>query len=62
MHLGIKVYLAVLFRGLYYRNLLLLDGPFCHKATAFYRVSIEVLFRLLRGFKGEIVDINSRYK
>jgi len=52
-YLGIRAYLAVLPRGLYYRNLLLLEGPFCLYATAFYKVSVEFLFRLSRDFKGE---------
>ena len=62
MHLGIRAYSAVLLRGLYYRNLLLLEGPFYLKATAFHRVSVEFLFGSSRGFKGGIVDINKRYK
>ena len=60
MHLGIKAYLAVLPRGLYYCNLLLLKGPFYLKATAFYKLSIEFLFRSSRDFKEEIVDINKQ--
>ena len=51
-HLGIKAYLAVLPRGLYYRNLLLLEGPFCLSATAFYKVFMEFPFRSLQDFKG----------
>ena len=47
VYLGIRAYSAVLPRGLYYRNLLLLEGPFCLYVTAFYKVSIEFLFRLL---------------
>ena len=47
VYLGIRAYLAVLPRGLYYRNLLLLKGPFYLSAMAFYKVSIEFLFRLL---------------
>ena len=59
MHLGIRAYLAILPKGLYYCNLLLLEEPFCLYITAFYKVSIEFLFRLLRDFfKGGIVDIN----
>jgi len=42
-YLGVRAYLAVLPRGLYYYNLLLLEGPFYLKVTAFYRVSIEFL-------------------
>ena len=51
MHLGIRAYLAVLPRGLYYCNLLLLEGPSCLSATAFYKVFIEFLFRSLQDFK-----------
>ena len=46
VHLGIRAYLAVLPRGLYYRNLLLSEGPSCLCATAFHKVSIEFPFRL----------------
>jgi len=62
VHLSIRARLAVLPRGLYYCNLLLLEGPFYLKVTAFYRVSVGFLFRLLQGFKKEIVNINKRYK
>ena len=41
VHLGIRARLAVLPRGLYYRNLLLSEGPSCLCATAFYKVSVE---------------------
>jgi len=61
-HLGIGVYLAVLPKGLYCYNLLLLKGPSCLKATAFYKVFIEFLFVLLQRFKGGIMDINKRCK
>ena len=47
VYLGIRAYLAVLPRGLYYRNLSLLEGPSYLYATAFYKVSVEFLFRLL---------------
>ena len=53
VHLGIRAYLAILPRGLYYCNLLLLEGPFYLSATAFYKVFMEFLFRLSRDFKGE---------
>ena len=53
VHLGIRAYLAILPKGLYYYNLLLLEGPFYLSATAFYKVFMEFLFRLLRDFKGE---------
>jgi hypothetical protein len=51
VHLGIRAYSAVLPRGLYYRNLLLLEGPSCLYATAFHKVSVEFPFRLSRDFK-----------
>jgi len=51
-YLGIKARSAVLPRGLYYRNLSLLEGPFCLYITAFYKVSVEFPFRLSRDFKG----------
>ena len=47
VHLGIKARLAILPRGLYYRNLSLLEGPFCLSAMAFYKVFVGFLFRLL---------------
>ena len=50
-HLSIRAYSAVLPRGLYCHNLLLLEGPFCLYATAFYKVSVEFPFRLSRDFK-----------
>jgi len=49
-HLGIRAHSAVLPRGLYCRNLLLLEGPSCLSATAFYKVFVEFLFRLSRDF------------
>jgi len=52
-HLGIRASLAILPRGLYYYNLLLLEGPSCLYAMAFYKVSVEFPFRSLRDFKGE---------
>ena len=52
VHLGVRAYLAILPRGLYYCNLLLLEGPSCFSAMAFYKVSVEFPFRLLRDFKG----------
>ena len=51
-HLGIRAYSAVLPRGLYYCNLLLLEGPSCLSAMAFYKVFMEFPFRSLRDFKG----------
>jgi hypothetical protein len=53
VYLGIRAYSAVLPRGLYYYNLLLLEGPSYLYATAFHRVSIEFPFRSLRDFKEE---------
>ena len=59
MHLGIRAYLAILPRGLYYYNLLLLEGPSYLYAMAFHKVSVEFPFRLSRDFfKGGMVDIN----
>ena len=59
MHLGIRAYLAILPRGLYYRNLLLLEGPSYLSAMAFYKVFVEFLFRLSRDFlKKKKVGIN----
>jgi hypothetical protein len=52
VHLGIRAYSAVLPRGLYYRNLLLSEGPSCLCAMAFHKVFIEFLFRSSRDFKG----------
>ena len=40
-HLSIRAYSAVLLRGLYYYNLLLLEGPFCLSATAFHKIFME---------------------
>ena len=52
-HLGIRAYSAILPRGLYYCNLSLLEGPSCLYATAFYKVFMEFLFRLLQDFLRE---------
>ena len=49
-HLGIRACSAVLPRGLYCRNLSLLEGPSCLSATAFYKVFVEFLFRSSRDF------------
>ena len=51
VYLGIRAYLAVLPRGLYYYNLLLLKGPSCLYATAFYKVSVEFLLGYREIFK-----------
>ena len=47
VYLGARAYTVVLPRGLRAYNLLLLKGSFYLRATAFYRVSVEFLFRLL---------------
>ena len=52
VYLGVGACSAVLPRGLYYRNLLLLEGPSCLCATAFHKVSVEFPFRSSRDFKG----------
>jgi len=43
VYLGVKARSAVLLRGLYYHNLLLLEGLFCFSATAFHKVFVEFL-------------------
>jgi len=53
VYLGIRAYSAVLPRGLFCCNLLLLGRPSCLSAMAFYKVFVEFLFRLSRDFKGE---------
>ena len=50
VYLGIRAYSAILPRGLYYRNLSILEGPFCLYTTAFHRVSIEFPFGSSRDF------------
>jgi len=57
-YLSIRAYLAILPKGLYYCNLLLLKGPSYLNITAFYKVSMEFLFRLSRDFLERIVGIN----
>jgi hypothetical protein len=52
VYLGIGAYLAVLPRGLFYRNLSLLGRLSCLSAIAFYKVFVEFLFGLSRDFKG----------
>jgi len=47
VYLGVRARLAVLPRGLYCRNLLLLKGPSCLSATAIYKVFVEFPFKLL---------------
>ena len=51
VHLDIRTRLAILPRGLYYRNLLLLEGPFYLYAMAFYKVSVEFLLGYCEIFK-----------
>jgi len=51
-HLGIRARSAILPKGLYYRNLLLSEGPFCLYVTAFHKVSVEFPFGSSRDFKG----------
>jgi len=58
VYLGIRACLAILPRGLYYYNPLLLEGPSCFGVMAFYKVSVEFPFRLLQDFKGEMVGVN----
>jgi len=50
--------MPVLPKGLRIYNLLLLKGPSCLRATAFYKVFIGFLFKLLWDFKRGKVDIN----
>ena len=60
MHLGIRARTAVLLRVLHGRNFSLSEGPSYFYATAFYRESVELPFRLLRGFK--VLREEGRYK
>ena len=53
VYLGARARAAVLLRVLYGRNLSLLEGPSYFSATAFYRESVELLFRSSRSFKKE---------
>ena len=53
VHLGIRARLAILPRGLYCCNLLLLEGPFYLYATAFYKVSVEFPLGCREIFKVE---------
>jgi len=46
-YLGARAYTVVLFKGLYTYNLSLLKRLFYFKAMAFYKMSIEFLFKLL---------------
>jgi len=49
-HLGVGAHSAVLPKGLYCRNLLLLEGPSCLSATAFHKVFVEFLFGSSQDF------------
>jgi len=49
-HLGVRACSAVLPRGLYCCNLLLLEGPSCLSVMAFHKVFMEFPFRLSRDF------------
>ena len=53
VYLGIRAYLAILPKGLYYYNFSLLKGSSCLSATAFYKVFVEFLFRSSRDFLRE---------
>ena len=53
VHLGIGARLAVLPRGLYCYNLLLLEGPSYLCVTAFYKVSVEFPLGYREIFKVE---------
>ena len=53
VYLGVGAYSAILPRGLYCCNLLLLEGPSCLSATAVHKVFIEFPFRSSRDFKEE---------
>ena len=53
VHLGIRALSAILPRGLYYYNLLLLEGPSYHYATAFHKVSVEFPLGYREVFKVE---------
>jgi len=50
VHLGVGAHPAVLPRGLYCRNLSLLEVPLYLITTVFYRVSVGFPFGSLRGF------------
>ena len=47
VYLGVRAYIVILFGALCACNLSLSRLPFCLVATAFYRVSVEFLFKLL---------------
>ena len=47
VYLGARAHSVIMFGHLYIYNLLLLEGPSCLVMTAFYKVSVGFLFRLL---------------
>jgi len=51
INLDARTCIVVLLKGLYTYNLLLSKGPFYLKATVFYKVSIEFVFKLSWDFK-----------
>jgi len=51
IYLNIKAYIAILPKGLYIYNLLLLKVLFYFITTAFYKIFIKFLFRLLQNLK-----------
>jgi len=60
VYLSAGAHIAVLLRGLHACNLLLLKKLFYFRATAFYKMSVEFLFKLLQNFKKRKVDINKQ--
>ena len=63
MYLSARACTAILLRALRARDLSLLEGPSCLRAAAVHKISIEFPFRSSRDFfKGEMVDVNKRYK
>ena len=53
VYLGARARSVILFGHLYIYNLLLLEGPSCLIAIAFYKVSVGFLFRLLQNLREE---------
>jgi len=60
VYLSAEAYTVVLPKGLYIYNLLLLKRPFYFRVTAFYKVSIKFLLKLLYNFKKGKVNINKQ--
>ena len=58
LHLGAGAHTTILFKSLYSRNFLLLEGPSCFGATAVHKVFIGFPYRLSQNFKGGMVNIN----